>query len=81
MQMYGDLVQPLAFDKHSGFLEKIEYIPIEQLVPRLADAALEVSFLPRALRIDRQQKHRRDGFFEEIQVGQYGWFPGQQTGS
>ncbi len=46
------VVPPPSFDQHLGFLQRVEDLAIEQLVPQLSIEALVVAVLPRTAGLD-----------------------------
>lgn len=45
---------PPALDQHLGFLQRVEDLPIQELIPQLAARALDVPLLPWAPWLDEQ---------------------------
>jgi hypothetical protein len=55
MRPLGVVVDAPALDQNLSFLERVEYLPVQELVPQLAVKALVVAVLPGTAGFDKQR--------------------------
>ncbi len=46
-----------SFDQDLRFVERVEDLPIQELIPELADEGFDLAVLPRAARCDEERCH------------------------
>ena len=51
----GIVLAPPLLDQHGRLRQRVEDLPVQQLVPELAVEALVVAVLPRAARLDKER--------------------------
>lgn len=55
MWSYSVVVPPPLLDQDTGFLQRVEDLPVQQLIPQLPVERLDVPVLPRTARLDEQR--------------------------
>jgi hypothetical protein len=55
MRSLGVVMAPPILDQYLGFFQRIEDLPIEQLITQLAIEALDIAILPGAALLDEQR--------------------------